>query len=268
MHIIIANITLLPIWVAGLWYFLFHHEGKEHYLLGVIYLILLLLFTIIHSNVPMLAPAYAMLFAGGAVQIETFFTVQKRKVFRFIYVSVIILFGLIQAPIFMPVLSPGALIKYFQLAGGVVGIKSVKYAHEEIVELPNYIYNRLEWDVLVNGVASVYRSLPKSERADTGILTQNYGWAGAIDLLGEDKGLPKTTCGHLNYYLFSLTNLEKKTWIVIGESSESLATAFEDVTLAEMVKTKYRLPRETPVFICRRPKFTPDQARLMIKKFE
>ncbi|HEX3045958.1 MAG TPA: glycosyltransferase family 39 protein [Bacillota bacterium] len=267
MQFIVMNFTLLPIWITGLYYFLFHPAGKKYRLFGVAYLILLALFTVIRSNVTMLVPAYAMLLAGGAVRLELFFQQKRRKALQFLYVALIIIFGLIQAPIMMPVLPVDSLVKYYQGAGGVVGIKSVKYAHEVFVELPNFIYNRLEWDTLVNDVAAVYYSLPKNERLDTGILTQNYGWAGAIDLLGAKKGLPKTTCGQLNYYLFSLGDLKQKTWIIIGEGRESLEQAFEAVTLAKLIQTKYRLPRETPIFVCRRPKFTPEQARQAIKNF-
>jgi hypothetical protein len=268
MQMIVMNFTLLSIWLTGLYYFLFDPHGKKYQLLGIGYLVLLVLFTLIRSNVIMLIPAYAMLLAGGAVRLETFFNHQKRKVLQFFYILLIILFGLIQAPIFMPVLPIARLINYYQIAGGIIGSKSVKYAHEDFVELPNFIYNRLEWDTLVNDVATVYHNLPAYERADTGILTQNYGWAGSIDLLGEKKGLPKTTCGQLNYYLFSIDNLTKKTWIVIGESREDLASAFEEVILVKIVTTKYRLPHETPIFICHGPKFSAEQARQVIKKFE
>lgn len=268
MQAISINIALLPVWVSGLYYLLFQRDGKPYRLFGIAFLLLLALFIMIRSQVYMMTPTFAILLASGSIQIESFFKRKRRMLLQFSFIFLILLFGLLQAPIFLPILPINRLVNYYGVAGGLMGTKSLKYGHEQFIELPIYIYNQLEWDTLVNDVAAVYQGLPENERADTGILTRNYGWSGAIDFLGAKKGLPQTACGHVNYYLFSLDDLHQKTWVVVGESPEYLAGAFQEVTLAKISKTKYRLPLEVPIYICRGPKLTADELRQYVKKFE
>jgi hypothetical protein len=53
---------------------------------------------------------------------------------------------------------------------------------------------------MVATVATVYHSLTLEEQSRTAILAGNYGGAGAIDFFGPRYGLPKSICGHQNYY--------------------------------------------------------------------
>lgn len=183
-----------------------------------------------------------------------------------VYAAVIVLTGIIQAPNFMPVLPVDSLIKYFDTVGGVFGMKSVKLSGSQTVELPQYIYDKFDWDVLVNDIAGVYHSLPEEERANTTIASSNYGQAGAVDQLGGELGLPKAVCGRLNYYYFSRDNIKNGTWIVIGANRESLLAQFGNVTLAHTSLSKYRQPHYTPIFVCREPKFTVEEARAGINE--
>ena len=52
------------------------------------------------------------------------------------------------------------------------------------------------WPRFVDTVADAWRSLPPATRAHTAIFTGNYGEAGAIDVLGHSRGLPRAYSGH------------------------------------------------------------------------
>jgi 4-amino-4-deoxy-L-arabinose transferase-like glycosyltransferase len=60
-----------PICLVGLWYFLHSREGEPCRYLGWTYLFLLAQFLILRGRIYYLAPVYPMLFAAGAVAIET-----------------------------------------------------------------------------------------------------------------------------------------------------------------------------------------------------
>jgi hypothetical protein len=267
MQIVGTNVMLLPVWLMGLYYFFFNAEGKRYRIFGVAYSLLLLLFIAIKANLHMLTPAYAVLLAGGSVQFEKIITAKKRVKLKYVYCTLLILFSVIQAPNFLPVFSVDGLIQYTKTVGRMTGVGSLKTGSEEIVELPSFFYNRLEWDVLVDSVSNMYSSLSDEEKKNTGILTFNYGWAGALDLLGESKGLPKTVCGQLNYYFFSTDKLDYSTWIIIGEDPEDIQPFFEEVK-EQTIHTKYRRPYEMPLLLCRGPKFEADQIRPVIKRFQ
>jgi len=52
------------------------------------------------------------------------------------------------------------------------------------------------WPRFVGAVSDAWLRIPPAERARTAIFTQNYGEAGAIDLLGPSRSLPRAYSGH------------------------------------------------------------------------
>jgi 4-amino-4-deoxy-L-arabinose transferase-like glycosyltransferase len=52
------------------------------------------------------------------------------------------------------------------------------------------------WPRFVDTLAAAWRSLPVAQRARTALFTQNYGEAGAVDILGRRRGLPRAYSGH------------------------------------------------------------------------
>jgi hypothetical protein len=52
------------------------------------------------------------------------------------------------------------------------------------------------WPRFVETVSRTWREIPVAERARTAIFTSNYGEAGAIDVLGASRGLPRAFSGH------------------------------------------------------------------------
>ncbi len=268
MQVIGVNIFLLPVWIAGLCYFLFHREGKRYRLLGVIFGILFLILLFTGAKMYMPIPAYAMLLAGGALVIERFALKKGRKTLVAIFLCLVVVTGVIQAPNFMPILPVDNLISYYDTVGRIFGVKSIKLDDNGPLPLPQYFYDRFEWDVLVRDVAEVYNSLPEEQRKETAIVSMYYGPAGAVDQLGGAYGLPKATCGHLNYYFFGLDRSASKSWIMIGGSYYGLHPIFDQVSPVKTSLTKYRQPHQLPIFLCTGPKFTPEEAKIGLKRFE
>ena len=62
-----ANLFTLPLWLAGLWFYLSRHAGAAIALLGWMFLVPLVLFFLAKGRFYYMAPAYPMLFAAGAV---------------------------------------------------------------------------------------------------------------------------------------------------------------------------------------------------------
>ena len=58
----------LPLWLAGLGFYLFAREGRPYRALGWVYIVLFALFAALDTRFYFLAPAYPMLFAAGALR--------------------------------------------------------------------------------------------------------------------------------------------------------------------------------------------------------
>ena len=189
----------LPIWLAGLYFYLFSREGRPYRTFGWIYVILFVLFMIQNARFYFLAPVYPMLFAAGGVAIERFVRRRRWGWFSPAYISILAVSGIVVAPLtVVPVLPVETLAKITGAAGGDAGIKTET---REVAELAQNFADRFGWEEMVASVAGVYEELPPEEQAEACILTGNYGEAGAIDFFGPEYGLPKAISGHNNYYL-------------------------------------------------------------------
>jgi Dolichyl-phosphate-mannose-protein mannosyltransferase len=212
-QIMMMHPVLLPIWLSGLWFFL-AGRGRRYGVLGWTYVALLITFTTLHGKDYYLAPAYPMLFAGGAVALEDWLNrgrVTRGKLWpKAAIISAIVIAGAVLAPLVLPLLPPERYIAYEHILH-IVPPKSEVH-HDG--PLPQIWGDQFGWPELVAEVAQIYNSLPFDERAQTGILTGNYGEAGAIDLFGARYRLPTAMSGHQTHFY----------WGTHGFSGENLIT--------------------------------------------
>jgi hypothetical protein len=266
MQVLGMNFILLPVWALGLCYFFFSREGRRYILLGAIFCVLLALFLVMNVKVYMPIPLYAMLLAGGSVAIERFAKAKRsRRVIMPAFACLLVAAGVLQAPLFMPILPVEKLAGYMEKAGNAFGVSSVKITNGNQAGVPVYFVQRFDWDVVAADVAEVYGSLPEAERANATIASEDYGCAGAVDLFGGKLGLPKAACGRLNYYYFSRDNIRDGTWIALGIDGYMLYQNFGDVKLAKLSTSKHRQPARIAIYICRDPKFTAEEMREQIR---
>jgi len=115
------------------------------------------------------------------------------------------------------------------------------------------------WPELVETVAGIYTSLPAQDRSQTGILTSNYGEAGAINLYGPAYGLPQAISGINSYWLRGYGDPPPQTLIVLGFDTSGAARLFESCKTAGLITNRYGVrneeTRDHPVILlCRGPR--------------
>jgi len=255
-QVLTMNPATLPIWIAGLYYYLFSSAGKPYRLLGWIYIILFALFALQNAKFYFLAPAYPMLFAAGGVVIERFFRQRGRGWLKPAYATILIVSGAVIAPLtVLPALPVETLASITGAVGGDTGIKQ---ENRQVAQLPQNFADRFGWENMVKTIAGVYQSLPEEERSEACILAGNYGEAGAVDFFGAEYGLPKAISGHNNYYLWGPRGCTGELVIGIGVPLERLEAVFGDVEEASTVRCEYCMPDENdlPVYVCRDPKMS------------
>jgi hypothetical protein len=79
------------------------------------------------------------------------------------------------------------------------------------------------WPRFIDTVAGAWRSLPARERAHTAIFTGNYGEAGAIDVLGGSRGLPRAYSGHNGFSAWGEPPARDSHALLIGYGGPSYA---------------------------------------------
>jgi 4-amino-4-deoxy-L-arabinose transferase-like glycosyltransferase len=173
--LICVNVVTAPLIIRGLWLYFFRREAQRYRLLGWTFVLTFLLFALVRSRSYYTAPLYPMLIAGGSVLLANLAGSLRPAAWRLIYGvqwTAILAGGIVFGLLVMPAAPVGSRVW-----------KITSKLHDQFRE-------EIGWLDLAHSVASVYRSLSAQERERAGILTGNYGEAGALNLYGPALGLP------------------------------------------------------------------------------
>jgi hypothetical protein len=253
-QLLTMNPLTLPLTIAGLLFYLRLPEGKPYRALGWMFVALYVLFTLTQAKPYFLSPAYAPLFAGGAVALE-------RALARWLllaYVGVLLASGLFLAPVAMPILPPSTFGQIYGFIGSDAGVQMER--HETGV-LPQWLADRFGWDTMVATIARAYDRLPPADRVKACIFTGNYGEAGAVDFFGPALGLPHAISGHNTYFLWGPDGCDGQIVMTVGIPRPELESAYGSVEQVDTVTCHACMPYEDnlPVYLSRQPKVSlPD----------
>jgi hypothetical protein len=237
-----------PVWLAGLWFFLLHRDGKPFRALGWACVIAATLILVLNPRVYYLFPAFPMLFAAGAVLLESWFNRPRLQWIKYAYVAVLIVVGAVIAPMAVPVLPADRYIRY----STALGLQQPRIETHPLGPLPQLYADQFGWEEMTAEVARVYQSLPAEIRGRTAIFAQNYGQAGAIDFFGPKFGLPKAISGHQTYFLWGPRDYTGESMIVLHDRQENLEKQFAHVERAGHVGHPYSMPEEHfDIYYCR-----------------
>ncbi len=241
-----------PIWLSGLWYLLKDKTGRQYKFLALSYLVVLIEMLVLHGKIYYLAPAYIMLFAGGAVCIEARVALRHRLRWLSWIGAPLVVGAALALPLAVPVLSLPSAIKYSRFWD----VQAVRVENMPQGALPQLFSDMMGWQQQVAAVASVYGTLTASEREVACVLTYNWGEASAVDYFGWRYGLPSAISGHNQYGLWGPRRCAGELVIALGFSHAKLDHFFQEVTPVAAVSPPYAMPEESrlTIYICRKPR--------------
>jgi hypothetical protein len=238
----------LPVWLAGLWFYLFSRSGKPFRVLGWAWILTAFIILVLDPRIYYLWPAYPMLFAAGGVMLELWLRSPRLGWVRIVYPVVLIIMGIVFAPFAAPVLPVETYIWYAE----ALHFQQPAIEKHKLGPLPQFYADQFGWEEMAKTVADVYNGLPADVRAETAIFGQNYGQAGAIDFFGPKYGLPKAISGHQNYFYWGPRDFTGESMIVMRGKKERLEELFASATKVASVNHPYSMPYEHfDVFYCR-----------------
>jgi len=254
------NIFLLPVWATGLGLLLFSSKWKQFRFFGFTFTFLFFLFYFIGAKFYFLIPMYSILIAVGSIKIEEYFNKQrvkkiKIKIAKITVPIAYVILSLPLLPLIMPIIPVGQLVKFAAVMGVDAG---VPVENQRLTNLPQHMADRFGWEEMVVQIADIYNNGKGEEENEVGIITNNWGQAGAIHLLGKKYDLPEPISMHGWYYFESLRTHEfKNVYITIGLGQEDLNYMFDDVELKGIYTNPYCMPYENnkSIYLCRKPKY-------------
>ncbi len=242
-----------PVWITGILALLFWQRLKSYRLLGWSYLVAFTVFVVLHGKNYYLAPIYPMLFAAGAIAIESGIEKVRQVWLKPALVAVLLAGGAWLAPIVIPVLSVDHFIAYINKLP--FKLPRSEHSHERAV-LPQHYADQFGWEEIAATAAQAWSRLSPAERADCAVFGQNYGQAGAIDFFGPRYGMPPALSGHQTYWIWGPRGYSGNCLIVLDDRREVLDKLFQDVQYVAESNSPYALENHIPVFLCRGKKFS------------
>jgi 4-amino-4-deoxy-L-arabinose transferase-like glycosyltransferase len=239
-----ASPFTIPLWIAGLGFYLLSWAGRPYRLVGWMYVVPFALLLVAQGRSYYLAPAYPMLIAAGAVAVERWLASLRplrAGLVRGVVAAALTVGGVLGLAFFLPVAPVNS---------DLWNITSK--LHDNFVE-------QIGWPELVDTTAAIYAATPAEERQRTAILTGNYGEAGAVNLYGPAAGLPAAISGVNSYWGRGYGDPPPSTLIVLGFRRDAVDRLFETCDLAGRVTNHYGVRNEESqdhpdIFVCRGPR--------------
>lgn len=224
-----VNVVTVLLTVLGLSFFLVRKEGQRYRLLGWTFVVTFVLFYFAKARFYYTAPLYPVLIAAGSVVrgnwLNSLRPAWTRRV-QALQWSAIVLGGVAFALLVVPVAPIGS--KIWNVTAKL---------HDQFRE-------EVGWDDLAQTVARVYDSLPAEERARTGILTGNYGEAGALNLYGPALGLPHAMSLTNSFWYRGYDPREPQTVILVGFDLEEGNKLFQSCTASATNTNRFNVINE------------------------
>ena len=261
---LILNPVSILIWIPGLIFYFFNKSSKQFRAIGYIWLATFaVLFINWHSKAEYIAPAFQILFAGGAVMIVKWNA--RRNRLKYALAVPVIVLAIFLSPYARPLLPVENFLGY----QSALKLQPPNTEGNELDGLPQFYADMFGWEDLARNVSNVYKSLSQEEKRRTVVYCSNYGEAGAIEYHSKKYSLPKVVCPHNSYWYWSLHNKNAATIIIIGGEMEDHLQSLERVEAAGLHKTKYAMPYENnlTIFIGRGLKKSIEEIRKREKVF-
>ena len=251
--------TLNPLniflWLPGLVFLLRRAAWRW---LGLTYLFFLAIMMALHAKDYYVTPIYPILFAAGGVAWEgrtwrpfgrlsaAPATKRTNRILAFpLYQATLVVSGLLILPMAIPVLRPQTWFRYTAALHLRDSLSSAETSPTG--PFPQFYADRFGWQEEVDLVTRAYRSLSPSDQARVLIFCNNYGEAGAIDILSsyEHLDLPPAVSPQNSYWSWGTHGRDPDVGIaVLNDTPAELATKYRAVTIIGRMTNPYAMPFE------------------------
>jgi dolichyl-phosphate-mannose-protein mannosyltransferase len=235
------NIVTVPLLARGLRFLLRDAEGRRYRLLGWTFLSTLALFFFAKGRFYYSAPLYPIVLASGAVVFGKWLDARSAKSAR-----------IVQGAQWTAMLVGGAV--FASLVTPVAPFRSSLWAITS--KLHDQFREEIGWPDLAEAVAHVRDTLSLAEREQFGILTGNYGEAGALNLYGPALRLPHAMSGTNSFWYRGFDPRQPQTVILVGFDLDEGQELFQSCRVTAKNSNPYSVineeSRDHPdVLLCR-----------------
>jgi Dolichyl-phosphate-mannose-protein mannosyltransferase len=198
---VMVSPVLVPVWIAGLAAPYRRPSLRGLRFVPLLYGVLAFAYLVGNGKAYYLASLYPALLGLGALPVEEWTTRSRRRLRLVLLSAAVAVSFAVSAYIALP------LIPATDLQGSAV--MAINPDQGETVGWPRFI----------DTVSTAWQSIPAAERGHTVIFTENYGEAGAVDVLGGSHGLPRAYSGHNGFSAWGEPSPNATEALVLGYQS-------------------------------------------------
>lgn len=239
--------------VAGLGASLGSRARRPTAVAGVFALAVLGAFLLMHGKAYYAAPVYPPLLAIGAVVLERALAHGRVRLLRPVLAVLLLAGAAVTFPIGVPALEPAAMARYAARLGVT---HAVQTNHGATLPLPQDYADMIGWDRLADTVAAAVRRLSPEDRRRLVVVAGNYGQAGALELLGPSRGLPRPISTAGDFYAWGPGPLPGDVVLAVGIDRSDLARHFGSIEPVAWFDDPWMVPeeRDDTILLCRQPR--------------
>lgn len=233
--LILIGPAATPILVAGLVCLLRRPEWRPARPLAVAYLVgTVVVLSVTPTGIDYTEGYLVPLLAAGCVVADGWLA--KGRVRLPAAVAVLSLFAVLQVVLTLPVVPERVFAKY---------------------PVTSLSVETIGWERLVKQVTDAYAALPTDERSRAIVLTRNFGEAGALHWLHDDRPLPRVYSGHNELYFRGPPPDTADVVITVAIDAKRLAQDFQQCSAVARIDNGYGLDTREQgqsVSVCRGPR--------------
>jgi hypothetical protein len=235
-QLVMVSPPLVPVWIAGLVSAWRTRGPRTLRAFTLAYLLVGALYLLGNGKAYYLASLYPTLIALGSIPTARWLDRGRQVLRRTTLVAAIGLSAITSAIVALPVLPASAL----------PGSASI--------QLNPDLGETVGWPQFIEAINTAWDTVPPTSRPHAVIFTENYGEAGAIDVLGGRDRLPHAFSGHNGFSLWARPRPDQTTTIVVGyDSPASVSHYFTGCRVVDRVSNPYKLNNDEyalPVMRC------------------
>ncbi len=247
-------IPILPIWLMGLWYLLFHQDAKKWRIFGLMYLTVLAVLLFFNAKSYYSLGAYPVLIAAGAAYFERL-TTEKRAWLRYVLPAFTLVLGLVILPAVLPLFPPQKEAEFIKKLSKMRSLKeALRWEDGEYHTLPQDFADMLGWQELGEKTGEIWQQIPNKSTAI--IYAENYGQAGAIEQFGKKYGITKVISFSDAYFYWLPDSLPSnfQTFIYINdELGDDMPLFFQKIEKVWQYDMPLSRQHGNQIYLCQYP---------------
>lgn len=238
---LLMNLPCVFIWLAGLYFLIFSFDARRYRVFAWAYVFVIILLLVLHGKNYYSLGVYPILFAFGAYHLEQW-SFRRAKAWRYAFILIPIVLGVIFIPLLLPVSSPAGLANYYKtMHMEKTGL--LKWEDLKNHPLPQDFADMLGWEEMTQKAAQGYNNLDDSDKAHTFLFCDNYGEAGAVNYYRYKYNLPEAHSDNGTFLYWLPKNVHIDNLLLItddtAEMQHPFVKDFVSATVVGRVTNKY-----------------------------